>query len=73
VWERGAGPTLACGTGACASVVASILTGLVDRENACIVSLPGGDLRIRWNENATIEMRGPAARVFIGTIDLANL
>jgi diaminopimelate epimerase len=48
VWERGAGPTLACGTGACATVVASVLTGRTNRK--CKVTLPGGDLMINWDE-----------------------
>lgn len=46
VWERGAGPTLACGTGACALVVAAVLEGLADRH--CVVDLPGGPLDIHW-------------------------
>ena len=49
VWERGAGPTLACGTGACASTVAAILNGKTDR--AVTVHLPGGDLFIEWGED----------------------
>eukprot|EP00595_Chromulina_sp_UTEXLB2642_P000428 CAMPEP_0196761066 /NCGR_PEP_ID=MMETSP1095-20130614/176_1 /TAXON_ID=96789 ORGANISM="Chromulina nebulosa, Strain UTEXLB2642" /NCGR_SAMPLE_ID=MMETSP1095 /ASSEMBLY_ACC=CAM_ASM_000446 /LENGTH=214 /DNA_ID=CAMNT_0042110129 /DNA_START=167 /DNA_END=807 /DNA_ORIENTATION=- len=48
VWERGAGPTLACGTGACATVVAGVLTG--NNNRSCKVSLPGGDLDIVWSE-----------------------
>lgn len=62
VWERGAGPTLACGTGACATVVALADHGLAPR--ACLVSLPGGDLHIDWQE--TVFMRGPAREVFRG-------
>ncbi|NJK59009.1 MAG: diaminopimelate epimerase [Oscillatoriales cyanobacterium SM2_1_8] len=64
VWERGAGATQACGTGACATVVAAVLTDRADRE--CTVELPGGDLRIRWDEH-TVWMTGPAVRVFAGT------
>jgi len=68
VWERGAGPTLACGTGACAVVVASVLTDRADRE--CTVTLPGGDLKIVWNQaDNHIYMTGPADAVFRGTID----
>ena len=67
VWERGAGPTLACGTGACATVVAGVLTGRSDRD--CTVSLPGGDLQIFWDEKDNkIYMTGPAEVVFKGTI-----
>lgn len=66
VWERGAGPTLACGTGACATLVASVLTGATDR--SAVVSLKGGDLFIEWNEdNNHVYMTGPAAEVFRGT------
>ena len=67
VWERGAGPTLACGTGACATVVAGVLTGRSER--TCTVSLPGGDLQIEWNEaDGKIYMTGPAEAVFTGKI-----
>jgi diaminopimelate epimerase len=65
VWERGAGPTLACGTGACATVVASVLTGATDR--TATVSLKGGDLLIEWNESDNhVYMTGPAAVSFCG-------
>jgi diaminopimelate epimerase len=65
VWERGAGITLACGTGACASVVAGVLTG--NSERHCTVELPGGCLQIEWSENdQRIYMTGPAQRVFSG-------
>ena len=67
VWERGAGPTLACGTGACAMVVASVLTGATDR--TATVSLKGGDLLIEWNESDNhVYMTGPAAVSFRGTL-----
>jgi diaminopimelate epimerase len=67
VWERGAGPTLACGTGACATLVASVLNGFSDR--ASTVSLKGGDLYIEWNEEDNhIYMTGPAETVFKGTL-----
>ncbi|MFN9465877.1 MAG: diaminopimelate epimerase, partial [Pseudanabaena sp.] len=59
VWERGAGATLACGTGACATVVAGVLNDLCDR--TCTVNLPGGDLKIQWSEESDrILMTGPA-------------
>ncbi len=67
VWERGAGPTLACGTGACATLVASVLNGLTDRK--ATVSLKGGNLLIEWNEEDNhVYMTGPAQEVFKGTI-----
>ena len=70
VWERGAGATLACGTGACATVVAGVLEGRVDRE--CTVELPGGPLQIHWRESDDkIIMTGPAERVFAGSITVA--
>ena len=65
VWERGAGITLACGTGACASVVAGVLTGKCDR--LCTVELPGGCLTIEWSEpDGKLYMTGPAEVVFTG-------
>ncbi|MDQ0887428.1 diaminopimelate epimerase [Paenibacillus sp. V4I9] len=67
VWERGAGPTLACGTGACATLVSSVLNGLTDRE--AMVSLKGGELFIEWNEaDNHVYMTGPAEEVFTGTV-----
>ena len=66
VWERGAGATLACGTGACATVVAGVLNDLCDR--TCTVNLPGGDLKIQWlEESDRILMTGPATLVFTGS------
>lgn len=67
VWERGAGLTRACGTGACATAVAAIRRGLV--QSPVRVSLPGGDLQIAWQPGGTILMRGPATEVFRGTFD----
>lgn len=68
VWERGAGPTLACGTGACATLVSSVLNGLTDR--AAWIGLKGGDLYIEWNEEDNhVYMTGPAAAVYKGTIE----
>lgn len=67
VWERGAGRTLACGTGACATVVAGVLEGLVDR--TCQVDLPGGPLLIEWSEEDNrVYMTGPAEKVFAGDL-----
>ena len=68
VWERGAGETLACGTGACASVVSAILNGYTLRE--VTVHLLGGDLSINWNETDNhVYMTGPATTVFEGQIE----
>ena len=67
VWERGAGETLACGTGACASVVACCLNGLT--ENKVNVELLGGILEIEWNkEDKHVYMTGPAVTVFEGEL-----
>jgi len=71
VWERGVGPTLACGTGACAAAVAGILTGRLDRE--VLVSLPGGTLRIEWDGEGAVYMTGPAEPVFAGQLPAALL
>ena len=69
VYERGAGETLACGTGACAAVVAGRLNGLLDSQVK--VSLPGGDLTISWGgDNTPIWMSGPTTHVFEGKIKL---
>ena len=68
VWERGAGETLACGTGACAVTVAAILNEYTKR--AVTVHLLGGDLKIEWNKNDNhVYMTGPATTVFEGKID----
>lgn len=68
VWERGAGITLACGTGACASVVAGVLNDKNDR--ACTVELPGGCLDIEWSsEDNSVYMTGPATQVFTGEVN----
>lgn len=68
VWERGAGPTQACGTGACATVVAGSLMGETDNE--CTVLLPGGELHINWDRNGSnaVFMTGPAEFVFEGSV-----
>ncbi len=68
-WERGAGRTLACGTGACACLVAANLNGRTGRHALC--HLPGGDLFIRWDEaDDHVYMSGPATEVFRGEIEL---
>lgn len=69
VWERGAGETLACGTGACATMVAANLNGLVDDEADLV--LLGGTLHIKWDKNENkVYMTGPAKFVFDGTITI---
>jgi diaminopimelate epimerase len=70
VWERGAGPTLACGTGACALTVAAIRAGKIPHDNGPVrVTLPGGDLYIEWksSEDNKVYMTGPASFAFEGT------
>lgn len=72
VWERGSGETLACGTGACASVVACVLNGLTDNE--VTVHLTGGTLQIHFDrQENTVWMTGPATVVFDGEIDIDRL
>jgi diaminopimelate epimerase len=72
VWERGAGLTLACGSGACAALVAAHRRGLADRQ--ATVTLDGGDLDICWRpDDEHIVMTGPAAFVFDGSFDAALL
>ena len=72
VWERGSGETLACGTGACAVAVASILNNLTDTR--VTVKLLGGDLQIEWDrEKDRVFMTGPATVVFDGVIDITEI
>jgi diaminopimelate epimerase len=74
VWERGSGETLACGTGACASLVAAVLTGRADRK--AIIELRGGSLEIEWHESGAnanhVLMSGEAVEVFRGEIELSD-
>lgn len=67
VWERGAGETMACGSGACAAVVAANRRNLTD--NKVKVHLPGGMLTIEWKENGHVMMQGPVATSFTGVLD----
>lgn len=69
VWERGAGETFACGTGACAALVAAVLNGHSERQ--ATLQLKGGELKIHWSEKDNhVYMTGPATEVFSGTIEL---
>lgn len=69
VWERGAGETLACGTGTCACVAAAVLNQKMDR--SILVHLLGGDLQVEWREDNHIYMTGAAETVFSGEIEIA--
>jgi diaminopimelate epimerase len=71
VWERGSGETMACGTGACAALVASSLAGLVDRQAE--VRFPGGTLWVDWRADDQVFLTGPAMCVFDGDLDRAWL
>jgi diaminopimelate epimerase len=66
VWERGAGETLACGTGACAAVVAGFTAKKTERD--CLVHLPGGNLDIEWQEDGHVILRGETETVFEGSV-----
>ncbi len=68
VWERGSGETLACGTGACAVLVACVLNNYTDKK--AIVELRGGELVIEWADDGIVYMTGPAREVFSGEIEL---
>lgn len=69
VWERGSGETWACGTGACAVAVSSVLNGYCKQGEEITVKLRGGDLYITYNQDGTVLMKGPATKVFDGTIE----
>lgn len=72
VFERGAGETRACGTGACAALACGVSAGLLDTE--VLAHLSGGDLRLRWDSRtSSIIMRGPATSVFEGSIELDTI
>lgn len=70
VWERGSGETLACGTGACAAAVASVLNGFCPRNTDIKVNLIGGTLYINWTNDGYVLMTGPAEIVCTGEIDV---
>ncbi len=70
VWERGSGETLACGTGACAAVVASVLNGICKKDTLVTVKLRGGELKIRWSSiDNNVYMTGPAETICTGDVD----
>ncbi len=71
VWERGAGPTLACGSGACAALVNAHRRGLVGRQAA--IEMPGGVLEVEWTEAGRVLLSGPVATAFTGQFALADL
>lgn len=70
IWERGAGITLACGSGACAAMVNAHRRGLTGRR--ATITMPGGDLRMEWREGGHVLMTGPVATAFTGTLDLST-
>lgn len=69
VWERGSGETFACGTGACAAAVASVLNGYCKREQEILIHLRGGDLRIIYHNDESVTMIGPATFIFEGKME----
>lgn len=71
VWERGAGETMACGTGACASLVAASRVGLVSRNAP--VRFPGGTLDVEWSHDDRVSLTGPATFVFDGEMDSVRI
>lgn len=73
VWERGSGETWACGTGACAVAVSSILNGYCKQGQEITVQLRGGDLKIIYKEDGTVLMKGPATKVFEGIIEYKEI
>ena len=70
VWERGSGETFACGTGACAVLVAGVLTGRTERR--AVVHLRGGDLEIEYHDDGEVIMTGPSVEVFSATIEIPD-
>ena len=70
VWERGAGETWACGTGACAAVVAAVLAGYCEKDTNVTVKLRGGDLTVNYHSNGEIELMGSVKTVYEGTLEI---
>lgn len=73
VWERGSGETFACGTGACACVVAAVLNGYCKHDTEVTVRLLGGELKITYQSDGTVMMTGPATHVYDGEIDISGI
>ena len=72
VWERGSGETFACGTGSCATVVASVLNGISPKNEAVTVKLIGGDLKIEVADDLRVFMTGKAKKVYEGVYEYEN-
>ena len=70
VWERGSGETWACGTGACAAVVAAVLAGHCERDTNVTVKLRGGDLTVNYHSDGTVELSGNVKTVYEGTLEI---
>ena len=70
VWERGSGETLACGTGACAVGVASVINGYCTKNQEIIIQAKGGILNVQWNENDNVYLSGNAIEVFRGEVSV---
>ena len=70
VWERGAGETWACGTGACAAVVAAVLAGYCEKDTNVTVKLRGGDLTVNYHSNGEVELMGNVKTVYEGTLEI---
>ncbi len=70
VWERGSGETLACGTGACAAAVASVINGKSSRDEEIKINLPGGTLFVQWNNSGDVYLSGSAVTVFTGEVEI---
>ena len=70
VWERGSGETWACGTGACAAVVAAVLAGYCEKDTNVTVKLRGGDLTVNYHSDGTVELSGNVKTVYEGTLEI---
>ena len=70
VWERGSGETWACGSGACAAVVAAVLAGYCEKETNVTVKLRGGDLTVNYHADDTVELSGSVKTVYEGTLEI---
>jgi diaminopimelate epimerase len=70
VWERGSGETWACGTGACAAVVAAVLAGYCEKDTNVTVKLRGGDLTVNYHSDGTVELMGGVKTVYEGMLEI---